>query len=93
MKIKLLGLGHSMRGDDEVGLIILQRWIDEFRSNYPDDIIEAEILESPGKDRSVLNNAGFTVGAEMPSGSARGQLVADFGELAAQALFGQLRLG
>ena len=48
MKIKLLGLGHSMRGDDEIGLIIVQRWIDNFRSDYPDEEIEAVMLESPG---------------------------------------------
>ncbi len=48
MMIKLLGLGHSMRGDDEVGLIIVQRWVDDHRFDYPDEIIEADILESPG---------------------------------------------
>jgi len=48
MMIKLLGLGQSMRGDDEIGLIIVQRWIDDFRSDYPDEDIEAVVLESPG---------------------------------------------
>jgi hydrogenase maturation protease len=47
MNIKVLGIGHSMRGDDEVGLIIIQRWI---RDHGPtaSETIEAEILESPG---------------------------------------------
>ena len=48
MKIKLLGLGHSMRGDDEIGLIVVQRWIDDERESYPEDQVEADILESPG---------------------------------------------
>ena len=48
MRIKLLGLGHSMRGDDEIGLIVVQRWIDEQRGTYPKDRVEADILESPG---------------------------------------------
>ena len=48
MKIKLLGLGHSMRGDDEIGLIAVQRWKEEHGDSYPKDQVEADILESPG---------------------------------------------
>ncbi len=48
MLIKLLGLGHSLRGDDEVGLIIVQRWLDQHRADYPEEVIEAALLESPG---------------------------------------------
>ena len=47
MRIKILGIGQSMRGDDEVGIIIVQRWMKDHRSDYP-DTIEAEVLESPG---------------------------------------------
>ena len=48
MLIKLLGLGHSMRGDDEIGLVIVQRWLDQHRADYPEEVIEAALLESPG---------------------------------------------
>lgn len=37
-----------MRGDDEVGLIIVQRWIEEYQSKFPDEVIKAVVLESPG---------------------------------------------
>ena len=36
-----------MRGDDEVGLIIVQRWIKDHGATYS-ETIEAETLESPG---------------------------------------------
>ena len=48
MQIKILGMGNSMRGDDEVGLKIVQQWIRSHASAYPEDTVEAEILESPG---------------------------------------------
>jgi hydrogenase maturation protease len=58
MRIKILGLGHSMRGDDEIGLIAVQRWIDEHGDSYPEDQVEADILESPGLN--LLGNiSGF----------------------------------
>ena len=47
MRIKLLGIGQSMRGDDEVGLIIVQRWIKDHGAAYS-ETVEAEVLESPG---------------------------------------------
>jgi hydrogenase maturation protease len=46
-KIKILGIGQSMRGDDEVGMEIVRRWLDSHIADFPDSI-EAEILESPG---------------------------------------------
>jgi len=46
-KIKILGIGQSMRGDDEVGLEIVQRWLDSYIADFPDSI-DAAILESPG---------------------------------------------
>jgi len=37
-----------MRGDDEIGLELVKRWIENHAGNYPKDLIEAEVLESPG---------------------------------------------
>jgi len=48
MRIKILGIGHTMRGDDEVGLEIVQRWRDPNGAEYPEHTIEAETAESPG---------------------------------------------
>jgi len=48
MQIKILGIGHSMRGDDEVGLEITRRWRDSQGADYPQYTIEAETAESPG---------------------------------------------
>ncbi len=48
MNIKLLGLGQFMRGDDEIGLEILKRWMADHQADYPEDQIEGVILESPG---------------------------------------------
>jgi hydrogenase maturation protease len=59
MKTKLLGLGHSMRGDDEIGLIIVQRWIEEQSHLFPEDQVESDILESPG-----LNLLGSITGRD-----------------------------
>ncbi len=48
MQIKILGIGHSMRGDDEVGLEIARRWRESQGDDYPQHTIEAETAESPG---------------------------------------------
>ena len=48
MQIKILGIGQSLRGDDEVGLEIVRRWRDSHRPNYSEYTIEAETAESPG---------------------------------------------
>ena len=48
MIIKILGIGQSIRGDDEVGLEIVQRWRDSHGTDYPEYSIEAETAESPG---------------------------------------------
>jgi hydrogenase maturation protease len=48
MKVKLIGLGHYMRGDDEIGLILVERWKEEHASAFQEQQIEVEILESPG---------------------------------------------
>ena len=48
MRIKILGIGQSMRGDDEVGLEIVRRWQKSHGADYPQYPIEAETAESPG---------------------------------------------
>jgi hydrogenase maturation protease len=48
MRIKLLGLGHYLRGDDEIGLELVRRWKVKHEAEYPETLIEVEILESPG---------------------------------------------
>ena len=37
-----------MRGDDEIGLEIVKRWMETHGDDYPEGQIEAAILESPG---------------------------------------------
>ena len=46
-KIKILGIGQSMRGDDEAGLESVQRWRKTHITDYH-YTIEVDILESPG---------------------------------------------
>ena len=48
MIIKILGIGQSIRGDDEVGLEIVRRWRKFHGTDYPECTIEAETAESPG---------------------------------------------
>lgn len=48
MRIKILGIGHSMRGDDEVGLEISRQWREPQGDEFPEHTIEAETAESPG---------------------------------------------
>ncbi len=47
MQIKILGIGQSLRGDDEVGLEIIQRWIKD-QASATSETVETEVLESPG---------------------------------------------
>ena len=48
MQIKLLGLGVPMKGDDQIGLELVKRWMEKYTSEFPEDLIETEILEDPG---------------------------------------------
>jgi hydrogenase maturation protease len=48
MKIKILGLGHEMTGDDEIGLVIVRRWQELHGGDYSKEGVESQILESPG---------------------------------------------
>ncbi len=48
MKIILVGLGHEMHGDDEIGLEIVRRWSAEHMGKYPGLDIQTSLLESPG---------------------------------------------
>jgi hydrogenase maturation protease len=48
MMIKLVGLGHYLQGDDEIGLELVKRWRADHASTFPTTQIETDILESPG---------------------------------------------
>lgn len=48
MKVILVGLGHEMHGDDEIGLEIVRRWSGENMGKYPGLDIQTSLLESPG---------------------------------------------
>ena len=54
MKIILVGLGHEMHGDDEVGLEIVRRWAEK---EIPG--VQTALLESPG-----LNLLGVIAGRD-----------------------------
>ena len=47
MQIKIPGLGHTMRGDDEVDLKIVRRWKEEHGADFPAEQIEVSHLEAP----------------------------------------------
>jgi hydrogenase maturation protease len=48
MKIKVVGIGQSLRGDDAVGLEAVRQWLEKYpeTANYPD--IEVDLMENPG---------------------------------------------
>ena len=48
MKIVLVGLGHEMHGDDEIGLEIVRRWSAEHKKEYSGLEVQTILLESPG---------------------------------------------
>lgn len=48
MRITLVGLGHEMHGDDEIGLEVLRRWSEEHAGEFRGLDIRTTILESPG---------------------------------------------
>lgn len=48
MQIKILGIGQSLRGDDEVGLEIVRCWRETQGADYSDNTVKAETVESPG---------------------------------------------
>lgn len=50
MKIILVGLGHEMHGDDEIGLEVVRRWSAEHPAGLPGMEIRTRILDSPGID-------------------------------------------
>ena len=57
MKIILIGLGHEMHGDDEIGLEVVQTWADKCGEDYP--AVHTALLESPG-----LNLLGTLAGRD-----------------------------
>ncbi len=48
MRIKLLGLGHEMAGDDEIGLVLIRSWQEQHGAKYSKVGVEVEFLDSPG---------------------------------------------
>ena len=48
MKIMLVGLGQEMHGDDEVGLEVVHRWIEEHPGGFSEAEVQTRILDSPG---------------------------------------------
>jgi hydrogenase maturation protease len=46
MVIAVIGIGQSLRGDDEVGLAAVRTWMDTF--GLPDQGVRVELAESPG---------------------------------------------
>ena len=59
MKIMLIGLGHEMHGDDEIGLEIVRRWSEESSGNLSGLEIHTRILEDPG-----INLLGLIAGLD-----------------------------
>jgi len=39
-----------MQGDDQTGVALVKRWMEKYTCEFPEDLIEAEILEDPGID-------------------------------------------
>ncbi|MFL7813756.1 MAG: hydrogenase maturation protease [Anaerolineales bacterium] len=48
MKIKVVGLGQEMAGDDQAGLLIARRWQEQHGRDYASAGVEVQLLESPG---------------------------------------------
>jgi hydrogenase maturation protease len=57
MKIILVGLGHEMHGDDEIGLEVVRTWSEKFGDVNPG--VQIALLESPG-----LNLLGTIAGLD-----------------------------
>lgn len=48
MKIKVVGIGHEMAGDDQAGLVIVRRWQEQHGKDYSCAGVEVQLLDSPG---------------------------------------------
>lgn len=57
MKIILVGLGHEMHGDDEVGLEVVRRWAEKSAEVVPG--VQTALLDNPG-----LNLLGTIAGQD-----------------------------
>ena len=57
MGILLVGLGHEMHGDDEIGLEVVRAWTEKYGEKNP--TVQTALLESPG-----LNLLGTLAGRE-----------------------------
>lgn len=58
--IVVIGLGQSLRGDDEAGLIAVRHWVEAYPSESNCSSIRVELAESPG-----LNLLNLMSGAEV----------------------------
>jgi hydrogenase maturation protease len=48
MRIKVVGLGHDMHGDDEIGLEVVRSWSLEDTERFSGLDIDHELLDNPG---------------------------------------------
>jgi hydrogenase maturation protease len=48
MKIAVIGIGQSFRGDDEIGLKAVQQWMDRYPETASRSEIQVDISELPG---------------------------------------------
>jgi hydrogenase maturation protease len=76
MRIKIVGLGHDMHGDDEIGLEIVRRWTAEEPRHMSDLDLDHALLDDPG-----INLLGVIAGldaailvAAVDSGAAPGTI-------------------
>ena len=74
MKIVLIGLGHEMHGDDEIGLQVVSRWAAEHGKGRPE--VEALTLESPGLNLlgTIAGQAAAILVAAVQSGAPLGTI-------------------
>jgi hydrogenase maturation protease len=59
MEIMLVGLGHEMHGDDEIGLEIINRWSEDHSERLAKGEVRIKLLESPG-----INLLGLIAGLD-----------------------------
>ena len=59
MKIILIGLGHEMHRDDEIGLEVVRRWSENNPGDFSGAEIQTCLLESPG-----INLLGLIAGLD-----------------------------
>lgn len=48
MNVQIIGIGQSLRGDDAVGLRVVETWRAIYAHLYADQQVESHLLETPG---------------------------------------------